>query len=143
MGRFTLDSATQFLFGKDVQSQSAGLPYPDHPSLLSKPNSLVFENHPSNQFVNAFLKAQILVTFRNKLGDIWPLREIWGDSVAPYRKELDGFVEPLIQIAINQKQQKEDVDERESLLGFLADQTTSKKLSLLYRAPPTHFYEQT
>ena len=142
VARFTLDSATEFLFGKDVHSQSAGLPYPDRPSLLFKPNLSGFENHPSNKFVNALLQGQMVVTRRAKKG-IWPLTEIWGDRVAPFRKELDKFVDPLIRDAINRKQQKEDIDERGTLLDFLVDQTRGEKLSLLCRVPPTHFYEQT
>ena len=143
VARFTLDSATEYLFGKDVHSQSAGLAYPDPPSLLSNTNSSVFENHPSNTFVKALLQGQMVVTLRSKMGGIWPLTEIWGDGVAPFRRDLDRFVEPLIQDAINRKQREEDVDKGETLLDFLVGQTTGEKLSLLCPALPTHFYEQT
>ncbi|KAF9016963.1 cytochrome P450, partial [Hymenopellis radicata] len=47
VSRFTLDSATEYLFGKDVESLSAGLPYPP---LSNIPNPIHFENHPSNLF---------------------------------------------------------------------------------------------
>jgi len=143
VARFTLDSATESLFGRDVQSQSAGLAYPDHPSIFFKPNSSVFTNHPSNKFVAAFLQGQILVTRRAQMGGSWPLTEICGDKVALSRKELDKFVQPLIDDAINRKQQKENIDEKGTLLDLLVDQTTGEKLSLLCRPPPTHFYEKT
>lgn len=126
VARFTLDSATEFLFGKDVHSQSAGLAYPDPPSPLSKTNSSVFENHPSNKFVKALMGGQNVVTFRSRMGGLWPLSEIWGDNVAPFRKDLDQFVEPLIQDAINRKQGKGDLGERGTLLDCLVDQTTDK-----------------
>ena len=124
VARFTLDSATEYLFGKDVHSQSAGLAYPDLPSPLFKTNSSVFDNHPSNTFVKALLQGQNVVAFRSKMGGVWPLTEIWRDNVAPFRKDLDQFVEPLIQDALNRKQQKEGVNEGGTLLDFLVDQTT-------------------
>jgi len=127
VARFTLDSATEYLFGKDVHSQSAGLAYPDPPSPLCKTNSSVFDNHPSNTFVKALLQGQNVVAFRSSMGGIWPLTEIWGDDVAPFRKDLDQFVEPLIQDAINRKQQKEDLNKGGTLLDLLVDQTTGEK----------------
>jgi len=127
VARFTLDFATEYLFGKDVHSQSAGLAYPDPPSPLCKTNSSIFDNHLSNRFVKALLEGQNVVAFCSRMGGVWPLTEIWGDDVALFRKDLNQFVELLIQDAINRKQQKKDVNEGGTLLDLLVDQTTGEK----------------
>ncbi|KAK0443576.1 cytochrome P450 [Armillaria borealis] len=93
VARFTLDSATEFLFGKDVDSISAGLPYPAGSPLG---DNLHFVNHPSNAFVKAFAEAQVHNMIRVKSGASWPLREIFGDKVKPLRKVLDDFIQPLL-----------------------------------------------
>ncbi|KAK0217130.1 cytochrome P450 [Armillaria fumosa] len=93
VARFTLDSATEFLFGKDVDSISAGLPYPAGSPLG---DNLHFVNHPSNAFVKAFAEAQVQTMIRIKSGASWPLREIFRDKVKPQRKVLDDFIQPLI-----------------------------------------------
>ncbi|KAG5649755.1 hypothetical protein H0H81_002174 [Sphagnurus paluster] len=94
VSRFTLDSATAFLFGKDVRSLSAGLAYPADAPLHTT------EEHPSTRFVNAFLTAQTLVALRTRYGPSWQLMDFWRDSVSPYRKVVDEFVEPLLEEAL-------------------------------------------
>ncbi len=88
-----MDSATEFLFGKAVDSISAGLPYPAGSPLG---DNLHFVNHPSNAFVKAFAEAQVHNMIRVKSGASWPLREIFGDKVKPLRKVLDDFIQPLL-----------------------------------------------
>ncbi|KAF5374229.1 hypothetical protein D9758_004680 [Tetrapyrgos nigripes] len=58
IARFTLDSATEFLFGKAVNSLSAGLPYPASHPLSKNTSTTNFLNHPSTKFVTAFHEAQ-------------------------------------------------------------------------------------
>ncbi|KAK0200205.1 cytochrome P450 [Desarmillaria ectypa] len=93
VARFTLDSATEFLLGKDVNSIAAGLPYPAGSPLA---DNLHFVNHPSNAFVEAFARAQEYTIVRIKSGPSWPLRELFRDKVKPLRKVLDDFIEPLL-----------------------------------------------
>ncbi|KAK0186724.1 cytochrome P450 [Armillaria mellea] len=93
VARFTLDSATEFLFGKDVDSISAGLPYPAGSPLG---DNLPFVNHPSNALVKAFAEVQVQTMIRVKSGASWPLREIFQDKVKPLRKILDDFIQPLL-----------------------------------------------
>ncbi|KAG7440380.1 cytochrome P450 monooxygenase pc-3 [Guyanagaster necrorhizus] len=93
VARFTLDSATEFLFGKDVNSISAGLPYPAGSPLA---DNLHFVNHPSNAFVKAFARAQEHTMVRIKSGPSWPLRELLRDKVKPLRQVLNDFIEPLL-----------------------------------------------
>ncbi len=126
VSRFTLDSATEFLFRNDVCSLAAGLPYPAHPSPLAKANSSIFEEHPSNTFVKAFIKAQDHVALRGRSGTFWVLKEIWGDAVAPFRKEIDHFVEPFVQEGMSRKEMRAKDSKAggdQTLLDYLVHQT--------------------
>lgn len=89
-----MDCATQFLFGKDVRSLSAGLPYPNQPEDLS---------HPANAFAHAFLRAQSVLIVRARLGKTWPLGELWGDASASHMKTIYDFVDPLVSEALERK----------------------------------------
>ncbi|KDR74434.1 hypothetical protein GALMADRAFT_141472 [Galerina marginata CBS 339.88] len=125
VSRFTLDSATQFLFGHDVESLSAGLPY----SASSKiPNSDEFLNHPSNVFVDAFLEGQTTASLRTRMGPNWPLSEFWEDKIKPLRKVMDGFTEPLLLQALANKKiaSEKDIkvdDDAATLLSHLVQHT--------------------
>ena len=94
IARFTLDSATEFLFGHDVNSAGAGLPYPPSSPLA---NSKQFLEHPSNKFVEAFGEGQNLMALRSRVGgSAWRLYEFWQDKIAPNRKVVDGFVRDIL-----------------------------------------------
>ena len=84
VSRFTLDSATEFLFGHDVNSSGAGLPYPPG---AAQANSPEFLNHPSNRFVHAFAEGQDMTAMRSRTGAAWRLLEFWKDQVKPCRCE--------------------------------------------------------
>ncbi|KAF8876291.1 cytochrome P450 monooxygenase pc-3 [Gymnopilus junonius] len=107
VSHFTFDSGTQFLFGHDVESLSAGLPYSPCSEI---PNSAEFVNHPSNVFVNAFLEGQSITAFRTRMGPNWPLSEFWSDKVKSLRKIMDGFMEPLMIEALKNTAATEKAD---------------------------------
>ncbi|KAF8996820.1 cytochrome P450 monooxygenase pc-3 [Cyathus striatus] len=126
VARFTLDSATQFLFGTDVKSLGAGLAYPKS---ANKANPPTYDNHPSNRFVAAFLEGQKHISIRARKGEIWPLAELTGDQMKHNRLVVDEFVIPLMEKAIARKQgiKDDNGDEKpESLLDHLAQQTEDK-----------------
>ncbi|KAK0481275.1 cytochrome P450 [Armillaria novae-zelandiae] len=132
VARFTLDSATEYLFGKDVNSTSAGLPYPAGSPLSDNPH---FVNHPSNTFVKAFAAAQGNSALRLQRGQYWPLFEFWEDAVKPMRQVVNEFVEPLLVEALNRKTKgdkrvddEKDVDEGMSLLARLVENTDDTKV---------------
>ncbi|KAK0215085.1 cytochrome P450 [Armillaria fumosa] len=127
VSRFTLDSATEFLFGLDVGSLSAGLPYP---SGSKAGNTIVAADHPSNVFVRAFVKGQELIARRSRAGTVWPLLEFWENKVSPHRRVMEDAVQPLLDDAFaRKKKRQEDVcsalDEKEvtSLLDDLVKDT--------------------
>ncbi|KAI6151601.1 cytochrome P450 [Pisolithus tinctorius] len=100
VGRFTLDSATEFLFGKNAGSLSAGLVYPKN-SLPGQNNE--YENHPSNVFARAFSQAQSQAAFRGRFGSFWRLAEFWSDRI---QKEMDvchKLINPVLKDALEMK----------------------------------------
>ena len=130
--RFTLDSATEFLFGHDVGSLSANIPYPTSAAHLNK----LFDVHPSTIFVKAFSEGQILSASRSSFGRDWPLLEFWSDKVAGLRKVMDDFTEPLMENALAKEsfQLKNGIDvkddhENETLLAHLVKSTEGKQYS--------------
>jgi len=128
VARFTLDSATEFLFGIDVGSIQAGLPYPPKSHVN---NPTVLTNHPSTLFVEAFQEGQFLTSSRGNYGIDWPLKEFWKDKIKPLRRQMDVFLEPILAKALADKNVREDktargqekLMEAETLLDHLVNQT--------------------
>ncbi|KAF8905815.1 cytochrome P450 [Gymnopilus junonius] len=111
VARFTLDSATEFLFGNDVQSLSEELPYPHYisspfPSTVSSEKSFAEQvDHPASRFVAAFSKAQFITVFRMRFGMHWPLGEFWHDKIKEPMKIVNGFIDPIVAEAIRKKRE--------------------------------------
>ncbi|KAF9647903.1 cytochrome P450 [Thelephora ganbajun] len=118
--RFTLDTATEFLFGRDVKSLSAELPYPSTCKSHTRPT------HPSDEFALAFNRAQEHTFPRAFYGKFWPLLEFWKDAVTAERNITDKFINPLIEAALEKKNANgvDELDKEEgSLLDHLVRQT--------------------
>ncbi|KAJ8697745.1 Protein kinase alk2, variant 2 [Pleurotus ostreatus] len=135
--RFTLDSATEFLFGQNVRSLSAGLPYPHYDPRSNDP---VFKNHPANLFAVAFGEAQSNVALRSRYGINWPLAEPWVDKTAKQMKVVKRFIEPILKEAVERKKAMGDIEknnaadrevkEGETLLDHLVNYTDDRKVLL-------------
>ncbi|KAI6099104.1 cytochrome P450 [Pisolithus sp. B1] len=100
VGRFTLDSATEFLFGKNVDSLSAGLVYPKG-SLPGRNQE--HTNHASNIFVRAFSEAQSQAMLRSALGTVWRLAEFWSDRIQKDIEVCHEFIDPILKDALEMK----------------------------------------
>ncbi|PPR03000.1 hypothetical protein CVT24_012329 [Panaeolus cyanescens] len=132
IGRFTLDSASEFLFGHNVDSLSAGLPYPKSASVK---NTESFYNHPSIKFQHAFNEGQLLASIRSTAGEEWRLIEFWKDEVDPLRKHMDEFTEPMMRQALEARERRskntelEDKDDgNNTLLAHLVNHTQDPKI---------------
>ncbi|KAF8202796.1 cytochrome P450 [Mycena galopus ATCC 62051] len=130
VSRFTLDSATEFLFGKSVDSISAGLPYPESAPFA---NSAYFLNHPSNVYVKAFVQGQILMVARAPFNTKWPLQEFWKDRIKPHRDVADAYIEPILDAALekNKARKQEDIkldEEQATFLSHLVQGTDDKEV---------------
>ncbi|KII93371.1 hypothetical protein PLICRDRAFT_694556 [Plicaturopsis crispa FD-325 SS-3] len=140
VSRFTLDSATAFLFGHNVNSLSAGLPYPSSSLIPSSPDYLNNPAHPANAFAYAFAEAQFIASLRSRRGPAWPLAEFWGDKVKVQMKVVDSFIEPIVKDAISKKRAEggakyggadakaREVVDGETLLDHLVNYTEDKKI---------------
>ncbi|RXW15330.1 hypothetical protein EST38_g10518 [Candolleomyces aberdarensis] len=116
--RFTMDSATEFLFSKDVQSLAAGIPYPHYSHLASASEAV---NHPANRFARAFDDAQ---------------------RVKQNMVVINEFIDPILAAAVQRKREaaaeQEDVEmkgksegealENESLLDHLINYTDDENV---------------
>ncbi|KAF5337344.1 hypothetical protein D9611_002957 [Ephemerocybe angulata] len=138
--RFTMDSATEFLFAKNVHSLGAGLPYPFYVA-NSSPEARAYaeeaQKHPANQFANAFDLTQRQLALRGRKGLHWPLSEFWVDRVKEYMVIIGGFIDPILEAALARNQGKEklgqgekdrEVDDNESLLDHLIHYTDDPKV---------------
>jgi hypothetical protein len=105
------------LFGTDVCSLSAGLPYPPTSS-----SSVQRNDHPSNLFVNSFLAVQIAAVSRMLYGNFWPLFEFWEDKVKKEMKTLYNFVDPIIENVLT-KEREADKDKDITMLEHLVQFT--------------------
>ncbi|KAJ7022794.1 cytochrome P450 [Mycena alexandri] len=99
-GRFTMDSASSFLFGSCVDSLAAPLPYPvTAPSPFSTPPS----PHPADVFTEAYNAAITHLSSRSRFGWIWPLFELTGDATDAPMRIVDEYLEPIIAAAVARK----------------------------------------
>lgn len=141
LSRFTLDTATVFLFGRDVNTLSADLPYP---STYHGPNRR--REHPSDEFALAFNRAMEYTFPRAIYEEFWPLVDFWEDTVATQREITHRFIDPIIHAALEKSKAAEGVHgtskEEGTLLDHLVQQTDGKncktrksdlELNLIYR----------
>ncbi|RPD74231.1 cytochrome P450 [Lentinus tigrinus ALCF2SS1-7] len=108
VSRFTLDSATEFLFGKDVRSLSAGLPYPPTSDIARTQTT----KPASDEFASAFYNAQLASSKRGRFQDWWPLVEFWHDKVEAQKSTIDKFIAPILTDALQKKTNKGPEDEK-------------------------------
>ncbi|CAE6440562.1 unnamed protein product [Rhizoctonia solani] len=92
VARFTLDSGTEFLFGRDVCSLDASLPYPHG---KTKDNSA--------SFAAAFGRAQESLTHRIALGHLWSWTELFWNRTEQDMDVIDAYVTPLLKKKLEHK----------------------------------------
>ncbi|KAI0693627.1 cytochrome P450 [Cerioporus squamosus] len=85
VSRFTMDSATEFLFGKD---QTAPV-------------------HPADRFVRAFQDALEATAIRGRFLQSWPLTEMVADKVRRHLTAVDEFIDPIVEDALRKNKNKE------------------------------------
>jgi len=90
MARFSMDTATDFLFGRDIASLDESLPYPP-----SCPQPLSESEHNSRSFVDAFTKALDITSRRRPRGPHWRLFEAFTDKAKGYRRIIDVNMDDL------------------------------------------------
>ncbi|KAI0663217.1 cytochrome P450 [Cubamyces menziesii] len=126
--RFTLDSATEFLFGACVHSLKSPLPLP-HSHIDPTTAQPFFPSDAAAQFSEAILGVQRVLAMRLRLGWVWQLKELFHDRSAEHMRVIDEFLQPILNEAIAkrrvaQSQDKEAAEEeRDTLLDHLVQLT--------------------
>ncbi|KAJ7181145.1 cytochrome P450 monooxygenase pc-1 [Mycena filopes] len=135
VGRFTMDSATEFLFGACVDSLKANIPY-GHNVAFPPPQSASTEAQLANKFIEAFNESMQVIAHREYVGPIWPLGEMWYDRTKAPMEVVSAFLDPIISAAIARKreaeaglaEEKKGEVEAETLLDELLNSTSDPKV---------------
>ncbi|KAF5326502.1 hypothetical protein D9611_000513 [Ephemerocybe angulata] len=136
MLRFTIDTATEFLFGNCVHALSAGLPYPPKAAYVP-PQQQDPAGRIANEFSAAFLRSQEIISVRERSGWLWPLSEIWEDKTIEPMKVVNAYLEPIIHEAVERrkntlpnedKQAEKESEDNQTLLDSLMDATMDPRV---------------
>ncbi|KZT03032.1 cytochrome P450 [Laetiporus sulphureus 93-53] len=129
--RFTLDAASEFLFGQNLETLSGKLPIPGQTHLSAK-GSVMDDDFGS--FVRAFESAQERIMTRSRRGYFWPVYELFGrDPQLRHMEVIKGWVNPVFDHVMRNKAQMQKAGAKNSLdqsifLEYLAEQTEDRKL---------------
>ncbi|KZP20536.1 cytochrome P450 [Athelia psychrophila] len=133
ISRFTLDSASEFLLGQDVQSLSTGFSYPHCAQDYKDSQDPYLYLSPAEAFSCAFKEAQEALAQRVRGGPIWPIWEIFKDNTARPMKVVDAYLLPIVNKAIEKQRDRargcaddDKIGEEETLLDHLVTLTTDK-----------------
>ncbi|CAE6510479.1 unnamed protein product [Rhizoctonia solani] len=98
VSRFTLDSGTEFLFGRDARSLMAPLPYPHE-----EPKD------DTASFAAAFGRAQGHVMYRFGLAMFWPWMELFWDRTSEDMKIINAYVTPILRKKLEQRARRSGI----------------------------------
>ncbi|KAF9520998.1 hypothetical protein BS47DRAFT_1370206 [Hydnum rufescens UP504] len=131
MARFTIDSATEFLFGSCVNSILEPFAKPGE-SLPSMESS---DSHPTvTAFVQAFTKAQFLINRRTRLGHSWKLWEMRRDESLKFVADMDRFLGPITEAALARGRElggpkvPGEIEDEMTFLDHMVTQTQDAKI---------------
>lgn len=139
VSRFTLDSATEFLFGHCVHSLKQSLPYPYNarPPTSTSRSTTIHEQGPAEHFAEAFTAAQAAIADRGNWGPLWELAEFWKDRVEEPLEVVRAYIEPILEEGIRRRREKEaaglsekkdEIEDGETPLDYLIKHTDGKLL---------------
>ncbi|KAF8639056.1 hypothetical protein AX17_001752 [Amanita inopinata Kibby_2008] len=123
--RFSLDAASEFLFGKNLETLSASLPIPGKTQMGPKGSAT---EDPWGSFVHAFEMSQQETTRRGRIGYFWPIFELFGDRNEQHARRIRKWLDPLVKEALDEKARAEKYDicspvAEKTFLQHLADST--------------------
>ncbi|KAF8208856.1 cytochrome P450 monooxygenase pc-3 [Mycena galopus ATCC 62051] len=134
IGRFTMDSATEFLFGSCVNSLHASLPFP-HNATFTSPKSESARAQVATAFSAAFNESMLHVAGRVRVGYVWPILEMFTDKTVAPMKIVNAYIDPIIHDAVEKKKlakslgaNMETTDEEGTLLDELLNVTSDPKV---------------
>ncbi|TFK68916.1 cytochrome P450 monooxygenase CYP63 [Pluteus cervinus] len=95
--RFSLDAASEFLFGKNLNTLASARPIPGKSKMGPKGSAT---DDSWGSFAQAFEAAQQNITNRGRIGRLWPLFELFGDRNVPHAQAIQAWLDPLVQQAL-------------------------------------------
>ena len=106
VARFTIDTASEFLFGHSL-------------------DTLSYRADGFDEFMDAFVKIQEIALERGTRGGLWPLFEPFGDRSKKYGDVLKEWVTPLVERALEHKRRMSEKglpiqEDQSTLLEYLA-----------------------
>ncbi|KAE9399487.1 cytochrome P450 [Gymnopus androsaceus JB14] len=122
VSRFTLDSATEFLFGHSIGTLSDPLPYPS--SHTGTINFTTQTETFSARISRAFTDAQVATSRRGHLGAMWPLMEFWKDDVKETMQPVHEFLEPIMKEGVRRAKEAKSAQSEESKMGLAEEHET-------------------
>lgn len=127
VSRFTMDSATEFLFGLNTHSLDEPLPYPHAPITTLR------DAKGSTRFSQAFQSVQDKILVRLTLASLWPYLEMFWDRTGTEMRVVDEYIKPMLKAKLDVRRQKglmkenmEENEEGETLLDYLVQHTDGK-----------------
>ncbi|KAK7057643.1 cytochrome P450 [Favolaschia claudopus] len=108
ISRLTMDSATEFLFGSSVDSLACTPPYPHNASATLPLRHDSPRARAANAFTEAYSEAMHQIAFRQRVGPIWPLFEMFHDKTAKPMETVTAYIDPLIHAALEKKRLAEE-----------------------------------
>ncbi|OAX37739.1 cytochrome P450 monooxygenase CYP63 [Rhizopogon vinicolor AM-OR11-026] len=123
--RFTIDAASDFLFGENLDTLSKRLPAPSSGSQSDRGSAT---DDSWGTFAQAFEAAQRIITMRARTGSIWPVFELFEDKTAPHVEIIKRWLDPLVKKTLEHKAAAQKVGrwstmEDKTFLEHLADST--------------------
>ncbi|KAH7912121.1 cytochrome P450 monooxygenase CYP63 [Hygrophoropsis aurantiaca] len=122
--RFTIDAASEFLFGENLDTLSGKLPLAGSNCLGDRGSAT---DDAWGTFAQAFESVQNIIMLRARAGTIWPLFELFEDKTAPYVNTIKRWADPLVHRTLERKaaMQKAGLQKLEdkTFLEHLADST--------------------
>ncbi|THH04268.1 hypothetical protein EW145_g5647 [Phellinidium pouzarii] len=98
--RFTLDTASEFLFGNNLDTLSLSLPEPGKAKMGPKGSAT---NDEFGSFAQAFEMAQCVITQRARLGYFWPVSELKKNRIKEAGQITKKWLDPIVRRAIDEK----------------------------------------
>jgi hypothetical protein len=134
--RFTLDVASEFLFGAPLDTLSRPLTIPGKVKLGPKGCIPIEGKTEFDVFTEAFEDVAVVVTMRGVLGDSWPLLELWEDRTDDGIDKIVEWIDPIVRRVVEEAEERrkeEGMGEQGSVrredtvfLNYLASKTDGR-----------------
>nr|GAT57937.1 cytochrome P450 [Mycena chlorophos] len=118
IGRFTMDSASELLFGKSVDSLKGGV------------ESVDAAGRVENNFLQGYTSALAAVGMRDSRRWLWPLWELRQDGTKEGMEAVRSFLSPIIAVAVERKRARAEAEktEAQTLLEELVNSTEDREI---------------